>query len=166
MAPMTTPESKAAPSPDRSWTYNTQYDVVRWADLLQQEGEATPRVNDIKNYVDYINNDMPEGYMALAYILQDPSDNTWLYQMNQEGGFDRFYEVSDMHQFIGDKVILYDNDVYLFHSEQGVAARPLERITMINTDESPRQKKYLEIKIESAKLRAKAAEQVLRLSQS
>ncbi|MCA9335230.1 hypothetical protein KC953_03745, partial [Candidatus Saccharibacteria bacterium] len=112
---------------------------------------ASQAVQDIENYVSYINNEMPDDYMALAQITQNHNDSTWLYEMSEDGSFEPVHQVWNMSQFMGNEIILHDNEVFLLNKKHGVAVKPLESITMINATENPRKSRHLEIKILSAK---------------
>ncbi|MCA9335063.1 hypothetical protein KC953_02880, partial [Candidatus Saccharibacteria bacterium] len=78
---MTNLERSQTDTEPKTWSYNTRYDVVKWPQLSTIDA-ASQAVQDIENYVSYINNEMPDDYMALAQITQNHNDSTWLYEMS------------------------------------------------------------------------------------
>ena len=161
---MDTPERSNPENSEPTWTYETRYDVVRWASFFDENEESNRRLHDIENFVNYVNNEMPNNYMALTRMTQNHNECAWLYTQNDKGEFEPAYQVWSMPQFMGDKIELHGDQVFLINSEHGVAAQPLENITMINTAENERKTRYIDIKIQSAIRLAKQRSKMARYS--
>lgn len=132
-------------SAERAWTYDTPYDLARRQEIIAQHGKDSQRFKDIENYIDYINNDMPENYQVATRVVErrvynphaagasHPSRSLWLHTI-QDGRFIEARCVAGLNDFVGHKIALQNDEVFLVNTEYGLAAKPKpnKSIDMIN----------------------------------
>lgn len=131
---------------DRTWTYNTLYDMADRAKILQNEGIDSERFQHLENYIDYINNHMPSDYRVSAEVTDPRAFNPYpskvsygstsvqLYQIDKSGAFVPYRCTTGMEHFVGDKIILEDEEPFIYNSKYKLAARPMvnKSVEMIN----------------------------------
>lgn len=129
---------KLSNNPETWWSYDTPYDIVRRRQLVEQ-GE-TRRVQDIDNYIAFINEGMTENYRVITYIDErterilriNNSDGTRVYRRNNDGLYEPHAHISDTGRFFADKAILDGEDVVLLNNELGIGVTPFESVKLVN----------------------------------
>lgn len=125
-------------SREKWWSYDTPYDIVRRRELAMH-GE-TQRVQDIDDYISYINEDMDNGYKistrldertdrVLAY---NKSNGTRVYKVNESGIYEPLCHISMVGVFYGNKIMLDDEDPVVINSEVGLGVSPAEYVRFVS----------------------------------
>ncbi|USN96127.1 MAG: hypothetical protein H6797_03550 [Candidatus Nomurabacteria bacterium] len=131
---------------ENAWTYDTPYDLARRREILENDGRDSRRFQDMENYIDYVNNNMPDDYMVATTVVKlieydpystrvkPPTKLAWLYRPDENGVFTQYKCVSNLASFVGDKLDLQDDDVYVVNTQYNVAIQPKpnKSVDMIN----------------------------------
>ena len=133
-----------------TWTYDTPYDVVHRRRTIRKFGASSMRAVHMANYIDYMNNAMPPGYVIGTYIDVDKhwmkngavkrNAGTQIYRPDEQGRYERYAHIvvdnADM-MFFGDKIIMDGQDVVVLNTEADMGVSPTRTVKMIpvrNTD--------------------------------
>lgn len=144
---MKLPETSSFANTERSWTYDTPYDLAMRREIIVLEGKDSRRFKDVETYIDYINNAMPEGHMIATQVVEHrihnpyaaeasrPSRSISLYSPDQNRQFIATRYISGLNDFVGHKIILQDDDAFVVNTDYNLAVKPKfnKSVTMINT---------------------------------
>ena len=134
-----------------TWTYDTPYDLAMLDEIIASntDGKNNQRLCDIENYIDYINNDMPESYRValqiyrplthygVTRIVQEQSKSIWLYERSCDNEFVELKYVNGLRHFVGDKIFVENNKAYLADTTRNLAVQSMGAydLKMINIDD-------------------------------
>jgi hypothetical protein len=129
---------------DKTWTYDTPYDVVQRRKTIKRFGASSLRAAHVDAYINYINNEMESGYVIATYIDVDrrfvkngsmtKNSGTQIYRPNEQGKYDRYahYVVDGADtMFFGNKIILDRQDVVVLNTEVELGISPTRSIKMM-----------------------------------
>lgn len=127
---------------DKAWTYHTWYDLAVRSKILAEHGADSQRFQDIENYIDYINNDMPDNYRVSTQVTEPRAYpayasavsrgiySAYLLRPDESGRFVPYRTVSRIVKFLGDKVTVQDDNVYIVNTKYNLAVQPLEGMSV------------------------------------
>lgn len=129
---------KSPNNSERWWSYDTPYDIVHRRELVEKD--ETRRVQDIDNYIAFINEDMADNFKAITYIDERTdralrhyqSNGTRVYRRNIDGLYEPHAYITSMGRFFADEAIVDGEDVVLLNHELGIGVTPFESVKLIN----------------------------------
>lgn len=123
---------------EKSWSYDTPYDIVRRRDLILQDDAQ--KVRDIDNYIAYINEDMSSEYTVETKfdnrserLLRNQKEcGTRIYKANDSEQYELTGYVTTVNSFYGNKVILDNESPVIINTEIGIGVSTFEYVKFIN----------------------------------
>jgi hypothetical protein len=128
---MSSPELSTEREAEKSWSYDTPYDIASRRQLVEKD--EWRRVQDIDSFIAFVNEDMTERYSVVT-LMDSGKDSplgllcegTRVYRPNDQGQYEHHASIifkdgrPPNEKFYGDKMFIVDEDVVLVNSEAGI----------------------------------------------
>lgn len=126
--------------PKNQWTYGTHQYITNRRNWLEIEGPKSQRVRDIDNYIDYINNESDDDTLVFTdttvvthsrYVAEQEYFQT--YRLDDTGRLSENVSIKASHDFVGDRLIVQDSDVYVMYHPYNLAVKALGSVRIMNS---------------------------------
>ncbi len=124
--------------PHDQWTHGTHQYITNRRNWLEIGGPKSQRVRDIDNYIDYINHESDENTLVCTdttvvthsrYVAEQKYFQT--YRADASGHLSEYVSIQASRDFVGDRLVVQDEDVYVMYHPYNLAVRALGRVNIL-----------------------------------